>query len=57
MVHCVYWQGVAPFPAYLNAKGATRIESRCIVYSYSVGATTICRQLYCIDHLCYVKRR
>jgi len=50
----VNWQGVAPFPWYLNAKGATRIESRCIVYSCSAGGTTICRQLYCIDHLCCV---
>ena len=28
----IYWQGVAPFPWYLNEKGPTRIGSTCIAH-------------------------
>jgi len=29
----IYWQGVAPFPWYLNANGPTRIGSTCVAHS------------------------
>jgi len=36
----IYWQGVAPFPWYLNAKGPTPIRSTCIAHTspHSVAA-------------------
>jgi len=44
----IYWQGVALFPWYLNAKGPTpHWKQVCVVYCYSASGTTICWQLYC----------
>jgi len=38
----IYWQGVAPFPWYLNAKGPTRIGSTCVAHTspHSAAAVT-----------------
>ena len=33
----IYWQGVAPFPWYLNAEGPTRIWSTCVAYTLPIA--------------------
>jgi len=38
----IYWQGVAPFPWYLNAKGSTPIGSTCI------GSRDVIASLACV---------
>ena len=41
----IYWQGVAPFPSYLNAKGPTPIGSTCVAHTspHSTAAMTSLR--------------
>jgi len=37
----VYWQGVAPFPWYLNAKGPTPIGSSCVAHTSPHSAAVV----------------
>jgi len=37
----IYWQGIAPFPWYLNAKGPTPIGSTCVAHTSSHSAAAV----------------
>jgi len=46
----IYWQGVALFPCYLNAKGPTPIGSTCVAHTspHSAAAVTSLRHWPCV---------
>jgi len=37
----IYWQGVAPFPWYLNTKGPTPIGSTCVAHTLPHGTAAV----------------
>jgi len=37
----IYWQRVAPFPWYLNAKGPTRTGSACVAHTSPHSAASV----------------
>jgi len=45
----IYWQGVAPFPWYLSAKGPTHIGSTCVAHtSPQHGSRDVIASLACV---------